>query len=81
MAIQDNPDFLIVDNQTKFGINIFIVQSKDNAQIYQIILQAQSNLSIIDVIDLHSIEAFVMDQNNADVFAIKLLNAKADIVL
>lgn len=35
----------------------------------------------MDIIDLRSIESFVLDENNADVFAIKLMNHKSDLVM
>ena len=35
----------------------------------------------MDLIDVRSLEAFVMDQINSDVFAMKLLNAKSDLVI
>lgn len=38
LSLQDGDEYLVVDNQEKYKINIFLVQNKDNDKIYQMII-------------------------------------------
>lgn len=60
LNIQNGPDFIVVDNQEKYTVNLYIVKNRNSDQIYQLIVQDQKNHSLIDVIDVRLIEAFVL---------------------
>lgn len=72
---------MVVDNQEKYRIRLFLARNKDNDQIYQLLVQNHADDQIIDVVDLRTIEAVVLHQNDCEIFALKLQQGKADLVI
>ena len=72
---------MVVDNQEKDRIRLFLARNKDNDQIYQLLVQNHADDQIIDVVDLRTIEAVALHQNDCEIFALKLQQGKADLVI